>query len=199
MENYSQLKSFLEDYTFCPKCNSPLVLSAREEDDYNNSHKFEITKSPDGLLINITSNYFIRPEQNDFFFSISIENGDVIGCRSTEKFVSLYDLHIIIDKHCNNCYKNSEQFRQVINLYYDIDLKCFNAKKILDQFSFVFDEDYYSFLNNYVTNVSFISMHGSQYVKPQNAFSAPIFPLSYFNFSSNEALFHKLNSIRLLL
>jgi len=194
------IKLFIEQFRRCPKCNSQLEIEAKLKNDTSNSHKFRVSTTNDRLIINITSNYFMGSSHDDdqFEFSISIVDGQIMYSDQTNKFISLYDLDMLLFKNCKHCITNSEAFSQTINIFYDRSDSVFVAKPWIEFFSFSYDNSYYYFSNNFRDKRSFLSVQtlNSQSRKP--VLETPFIPFEKFEFRNREKLFSKMNSIRLL-
>jgi hypothetical protein len=198
-EQANTLKSFVEQFRNCPKCNSLLKIEARQQNSDGKSNKFLISTNKDKLIINVKSEYFISPRNNHFEFSISIINGNIIYSNCTSQFISLYDLNILLYKECSNC-PRPEMFHQSVNIFYDRSDSIFIAEPWMEFFSFVYDNTYYYFNNNFRDKKSFLSIRSLDYEgKIQNhMLEMPFLSFEKFEFRDREKLFSKINSIRLL-
>lgn len=189
------IKKFLNEYKDCPFCHAPLTLESLQAD--------KITLTNNKLTISMKSDYFVDPNRDTFEFSISIVNGRILHTDATNKFISLYDLDILLEKKCLKCPNNIAQsydilngggisaFSRTIKIFYDRTQSAFAAKPWLEYFSFFRNQEKYVFSNNYATLYSFI-------VIGEQMHTSPYIPFEKFNFQDEEKLFSKINSIMLL-
>jgi hypothetical protein len=194
------IKTFIEQFRNCPKCGNRLQLEAKQKQETERTRKFSISTASDRLTINITSAYFISPGSDNFEFSISIIDGQIIYSDQTNQFISLYDLDIILHKDCKHCLRGSppETFHQSINIFYDRSESAFTAEPWIESFSFVYDDNYYYFSNNFVEQRSFLSVQILESPVRSPVVLTPFIPFEKFEFRDRERLFSKINSIRLL-
>lgn len=195
------IKPFIEQFRNCPKCGNILTIEAKQKVDTSSSHKFHISTAHDRLIINITSSYFMGNERDNFEFSISVKNGEIIYSDTANQFVSLYDLNIILYKDCDRCCRISppETFHQSINIFYDRLDSRFVAEPWVEFFSFVYDDNYYYFSNNFRDKRSFLSVQMIDNQARNPIIQTPFIPFEKFEFRDKERLFSKMNSIRLLI
>lgn len=194
------IKSFIEQFRDCPKCGEALRVHAKQKEETENPHRFNISAGNDRLTINITSSYFIRSGENNFEFSISVVDGHIVYSDKANQFVSLYDLDIILYKDCLRCANTSppETFHQSINIFYDRKDSAFSAEPWIDFFSFVHDGNYYYFSNNFKDRRSFLSVQFLDSPIRNPIIDTPFIPFEKFEFRNKDRLFSKMNSIRLL-
>lgn len=193
------IKPFTEQFRNCPKCGTLLQVRARDDDN----HKFHISMGHDSLIINISSSYYIGSFQRgngNFQFSISMVDGHIIYSDTTNQFISLYDLNIILFKDCEHCAKHAppEAFHQSINLFYDRTESHFIAQPWEEFFSFTYDDNYYYFSNSFRNKRSFLSIQTLTSTARSPIVHTPFIPFEKFEFKDKEKLLSKMNSIRLL-
>lgn len=196
------IKQFIDEYPNCPKCQTPLTICANQghPENLSSGHIFDVNVFNNILEINITSNYFVNPNQNKFEFSISVVNGRILHGDMANRFISLYDLDIILFKACQNCKSNSEDFFRSIRMFYDRSESVFQSQPFVEHFNFIYDDNVYSFTNNYISNKSTIvccPIRGD--LAAVDMITTPYIPFEKFNFTSESSLFSKINSILLLI
>lgn len=194
----SILKPFIEEFRHCPKCGNHLNIEAKQKSDTESSHRFNISTANDRLTINIITCYFIKPGEDRFEFSISIADGQILYSDQTNRFISLYDLDIILFKECHYCRSNNETFHQSINVFYDRSDSIFVAEPWIEFFSFIYDGNYYYFSNNFRNKNSFLSVQTLNSTFRNPILQTPFIPFEKFEFNNREKLYSKMNSIRLL-
>lgn len=201
--HYSLIKQFIDQFKSCPKCGHRLKINAKQKEEMEYKRVFNISTVNDRLIIYITSEYFIKDEERRFEFSISILDGNILYSDSANKFVSLYDLDIILYKDCAMCPqiepRPSEAFYQSINIFYDRNDSIFTALPWVDFFSFVYNDSYCYFSNDFRDKKSFLVFQPLK-LSPRNPIIyTPFIPFEKFEFKNKEKLFNKVNSIRLLI
>lgn len=198
--HHNIIRSFIEQFTNCPKCGNRLEIAAKQKEATENSHKFYVSLTRDRLTINIISNYFIKANTDHFEFSISIVDGHILYCDQTNQFISLYDLDIILSKDCEHCPRMSqpETFHQSINIFYDRSQSAFEAEPWVEFFSFIYDNNYYYFSNDFRDKRSFLSVQLTNSKSRSPILYTPFIPFEKFEFNNKEKLFSRMNSIRLL-
>lgn len=198
--NQNIIRPFLELFKNCPKCGSILTVQAKQKDTTSSPHRFHISTAHDRLIINISSGFFVGSSNDSFEFSISVKNGEILYSDSTNHFISLYDLNIILFKDCDRCTKISppETFHQSINVFYDRSDSRFVAEPFIEFFSFSFNDSYFYFANNFTDRKSFLSIQMLNHPQWSPTLQTPFIPFDKFDFKDKEKLFSKMNSIRLL-
>jgi hypothetical protein len=200
--NYSTLKNFVDNFAFCPKCNSSLHIEATSNNsNHHDHHNFDVNIQGEKLIINITSEFFIAPKKQQAEFSISIINGNIVSCDRGNEFVSIYDLDITLSKSCISCIKNNippETFYQSISIFYARQISSFKAIPITEYFSFSKNDLIYKFVNDFKEGKSFIQTDKIKFFNKTSIISSPYIPFTKFNFADKEMLFSKINSILLL-
>lgn len=197
MHHPGALQSFIKQYRHCPKCGSLLHIKAHQQHSDGKSNEFFISTAADRLTINIKSRFFVDVEENNFEFSMSIVDGHILYSDQTSKFVSLYDLDIILYKECDDC-PRPEMFHQSVNVFYDRSESIFVAEPWMEFFSFIYENSYYYFRNDFKERRSFLSVQPVNH-KGKNSFvDTPFLSFDKFEFRNKEKLFDKINSIRLL-
>lgn len=195
------IKQFIEQFKNCPKCGCYLLIEAKQKEEIDNPHKFTISVLHDKLTIDIRSNYFVNKDQNMFEFSISIIDGNILFCDFANRFVSLYDLDIILYKDCKRCPSSTppETFYQSINLFYDRSESKFIAEPWIEFFSFIHEENNYYFSNDFSEKRSYLSIQNMQFPFRNPIIETPFIQFDKFDFRNKDSLFSKINSIKLLI
>ena len=197
MHHPNVLRSFIEQFKHCPKCGGVLRIKAHQQNSDGKSNEFFISAAGDRLTINVKSGFFVNVEENNFEFSISIVNGHIMYSDQTSKFISLYDLDIILYKECDDC-PRPEMFHQSINVLYDRSDSLFVAEPWAEFFSFIYENSYYYFRNDFKARRSFLSVQPLNGKGRNSILNTPFLPFEKFEFGNREKLFAKVNSIRLL-
>lgn len=200
MHQPNALIDFISQFRRCPKCNNPLQIEATQKYETENKHKFEVFLENDKMKINISSSYFIDKNIDTFEFCISVKNGQILYCDQTTQFISLYDLDILLYKDCRICPRvmPPETFYQAINIFYDRSESLFIAEPWKESFSFVYNDDYYFFINDFADKRSLLSVQAMNSPVRASILQTPFLPFDKFNFRDKDKLLAKMNSIRLL-
>jgi hypothetical protein len=200
MHQPNTLTSFISQFKRCPKCNNPLQIEATQKYETENKHRFEVFLENDKMKININSSYFVDRDTNRFEFCISVKNGQILYCDKTTQFISLYSLDMLLFKDCRICPRVSppETFYQAINIFYDRSESLFIATPWKESFSFVYNDDYYFFINDFADKRSLLSVQTMNSLARAPLLQTPFLPFDKFDFKNKEKLFTKMNSIRLL-
>jgi hypothetical protein len=196
------LKDFLYTFRSCPMCGDPLQMSATNNNDvasWSKNHNFIVRQSRDKITLFIKSDYYVSEGKRDFEFTISIHDGSIIHCGQTSKFISLYELDILLTKSCSNCANRSPRgaFQKNIRIFYDRTYSKFASENYTEFFLTNDDENSYYFCNDFQTHQSHISV--SKIGLDRISYTlVPYIPFEKFNFIYKHKLITKLQSIQIL-
>lgn len=194
------IKDFVNKFRDCPLCNRPLKIWAEQKENKSNKHECVVSRHNDDLTIHVKSSYFVRPDRNNFEFTISASNGEIMYCDKTSQFISLYDLHIMLTKECMHCAHEGRRkiFVQKIHLFYDRNNSRFIAEPTIEYFGLADEDSYYYFCNNFEEQRSFLLVEPMYSQIRHPALNTPFIPFSKFKFGNKEKLMAKIRSIQLL-
>jgi hypothetical protein len=184
-------------------CGTPLQMSASNNNDdisWSKDHKFLVRQARDRITLFIKSDYYVQEGKRDFEFTISILDGNVIHCEQTSRFISLYDLDILLTKSCVSCANKypKEAFQKNIRIYYNRNDSRFVSENYTEYFFVINDNIGYRFCNDFKINQSFLYVYD---INSQNKISehpVPFLSFEKFNFIYKHKLISKLQSIQIL-
>jgi hypothetical protein len=178
------LKQFIDEYKNCPLCDFPTTITSDQGETIIHNNK---------LTISIKTQYFMEPNIDTFEFSILIINGNISFTNSTNQFISLYELDILLKRECQNC----KSFSRTIKLFYDRSVSAFKAIPYIEYFKFYYNSVLYVIVN-YNDKNSDLMITDYNTTSLEKYYSIPHIPFNRFDFSNEEKLFSKINSILLL-
>lgn len=195
------IRQFVETFRSCPMCHNVLDIEANHKETHSDSNKLTVHAESDMLRISVKSPYFINASQiNDFEFSISLFNGNIMQCNMTDRFVSLYTLDLILKKECRNCFKHSKlnSFSRSISLYYDRTDSAFKSDALIDCFTFRDDNSHYYFCNDFKEETSLVGINPLGLFDRSKISRTGYVPFESFNFDNRHSMITRLHSMQLL-
>lgn len=185
------IKSFLDRYHNCPKCNQKLTLTI----NYNNSiiQKTDFDIKDDRISIR-----FFEGElklKTNLKLSILFQTNSVILTPKMKKFIKFYGLDFYLIKNCNNCSYTINEGKDV-GFFYSGKFfkdKFFELDLLSEGFTFIYNKEIYHLFNFFRIREGVILNGKSSYTT-----KIPIIPLDKFHFQNHKSVYKKIQDLLLL-
>lgn len=197
MKNKNVINEFLDSCPNCPICGSALTFGAFS---FLDSAEFGVKKNESGLMLTAKTDFFVEKPGEEFIFDIELRDGTIYTSKTADKFLSMYDLHIIIHKHCQTKLDNYSEFWQGISIRYNLKSKSFIANYDRHHFTVDVKSKIYFLISDQNANVSQLSITNSQSESHKRIWIQinKYIDFNELNFSDKNQLTEKLQTIQLI-